>query len=444
MLSWFSSLSIANQAALWGLIVVAVPILIHLINPSKGRLIWVGNIQLIKKVRQARVNQLKIKHWLLLLIRLLIIILCCLLVAGLWSGSNKQTDKKPMLLITPAWLAGASEQDKRELINQNFGAQLILLDEENSAIETTTLFSNELIASLGNPEELSYAELIEKQGTLKFSPSNSVLAITNRYSSLESPSELNLIFGEIYSRDTTLESVQEKITVLIVSDDERASDSKIVSRGFNILPEDIKERFNIKAISYSQLKGESSPLEYDVVFILSNKKLDVIHYVKQNGLLVSDSATEVNLMNNKRQLFLLNEQTFQVYSEQSSSQKIPVWRSAAGQDILSYQKHDGIHQLFFASRFHPRWTNLVENEQFPFILADLIQRYLSRKHWTVSSSHFKADELVEERAANSYLGAAHQDSLYAWILILLVCLWLIERILAEKNAFLVKRGKLSE
>ncbi|MCW9018494.1 MAG: BatA domain-containing protein, partial [Kangiellaceae bacterium] len=140
MLSWLASLSVVSQAALWGLFAIAIPVLIHLINPSKGKLVWVGNIELIKKAKQARVNQFKIKRWLLLLIRVLIVIYCCLLLADLWSSSIGQASKKPRLLITPAWLNNANEQDKHELIEKNIGVEFIILDGNNSKIDSVALF----------------------------------------------------------------------------------------------------------------------------------------------------------------------------------------------------------------------------------------------------------------------------------------------------------------
>ena len=439
MLSWFASLSVVNQAALWGLIGIAIPVLIHIINPSKGKLVWVGNIELIKKAKQTRVNQLKIKHWLLLLVRLLIIILCCLLVAGLWNSSSGQGGKEFKLLITPSWLTNASEQDKQELIDEHPDAELFVLDNNNSTIDSAALFDKAFISSINASNELSYAELAEKARTLKLSPSHSVLAITNHYASLEAPRELNAFFNQIYTSEVAASMVQGVVSVLIISDDVRINDVKIISRSFSVLPDVIKEKFKVESVSYSRLNEEPQRTGYDVVFSLTNEETDVEQYVNQNGLLILDSNLGVSPNSRVAELLQLNEQPFQFQISQSNQQALPVWRSSTGKDILSYQKRRGIHQLYFASRFHPQWTDLVESSQFPIILVDLIQNYLSGKRWNLSSSSFDINRQSSKSERTTSRGVRRKENLYSWILLLFACFWLIERTLAEKNSFQVKK-----
>ncbi|MFT4926078.1 MAG: hypothetical protein ACI8WB_002176 [Phenylobacterium sp.] len=101
--------SVVSTVALLGLLALAIPLLIHLFNPGKGTLVWVGNIKLMQLAKKNAVTELRLTRWLLLLLRLLIIILITLLLAKtLFHGSNENTDKT-LHLLTPQWVAQATD-----------------------------------------------------------------------------------------------------------------------------------------------------------------------------------------------------------------------------------------------------------------------------------------------------------------------------------------------
>ncbi|MEO0472711.1 MAG: BatA domain-containing protein, partial [Bacteroidota bacterium] len=62
-----------NAQALWGLLALAVPIIIHFFNLQRPKQILFSNVAFVKEVKKSVVRRLRFKQWLLLLARLLAI-----------------------------------------------------------------------------------------------------------------------------------------------------------------------------------------------------------------------------------------------------------------------------------------------------------------------------------------------------------------------------------
>ena len=62
-----------NPAMLWGLLALAVPIIVHFFNLQRPRQVLFSNVALVKAVRNTVVRRVKFQRWLLLLLRLLAI-----------------------------------------------------------------------------------------------------------------------------------------------------------------------------------------------------------------------------------------------------------------------------------------------------------------------------------------------------------------------------------
>ena len=60
-------------AGLFGLLAIAIPVVIHLISRGRGRRVLIGNIELVRAARQSRVTALRLTEWLLLLLRIAIV-----------------------------------------------------------------------------------------------------------------------------------------------------------------------------------------------------------------------------------------------------------------------------------------------------------------------------------------------------------------------------------
>ncbi|WP_025896198.1 BatA domain-containing protein [Kordiimonas gwangyangensis] len=110
MSSLFGMFHFANPLGLLALLAVAVPILIHLLNKSKGNLVVVGTLDFIRGAKSKRVTEVKLTNLILLLLRIAILALAALCVAELMSTKGKGTSESSVF-VTPAWAQKASRED---------------------------------------------------------------------------------------------------------------------------------------------------------------------------------------------------------------------------------------------------------------------------------------------------------------------------------------------
>ena len=111
-----SGLSVVNPAAWWALLALCIPLIIHLFSKSRGRLVRIGHIDLIRQARKLQVTELKLTQWLLLFLRLAIITLACLILAGLATAGLNSSNANTIYL-TANWLSNANTADLTELLN---------------------------------------------------------------------------------------------------------------------------------------------------------------------------------------------------------------------------------------------------------------------------------------------------------------------------------------
>jgi hypothetical protein len=88
-----------NPAAFWGLLALTFPLIIHLLNKSKGTTIWVGNISWIKKVEKTRSRSIRLNEYTLLALRSLIFAALVFILANPVIQSNQTLVKRNLLLI---------------------------------------------------------------------------------------------------------------------------------------------------------------------------------------------------------------------------------------------------------------------------------------------------------------------------------------------------------
>lgn len=92
-----------------------IPILIHLISKSRGRLVQFPHLALIQSVKQKPTSNIRLIERLLLLLRILLLSIASLLLAGMvWSPQGNM--EKSYVLVTSDWLNAASQPDKQALV----------------------------------------------------------------------------------------------------------------------------------------------------------------------------------------------------------------------------------------------------------------------------------------------------------------------------------------
>ncbi|WNJ18843.1 BatA domain-containing protein [Pontibacter sp. G13] len=71
-----------HPAALWGLLALAVPIIVHFFNLQRPKRVLFSNVAFVREVKKSVVRRVQFKQWLLLLARLLVIGMLVLAFAG--------------------------------------------------------------------------------------------------------------------------------------------------------------------------------------------------------------------------------------------------------------------------------------------------------------------------------------------------------------------------
>ena len=116
-------MSLLAPLGLLFLLAITVPIIIHLLNPDKGKRVLLGSIQFLEKVKPTQQPSYRIKHWLLLLLRCLLVVLLALLLAR-WT-LPMTIGNKSYVLVPKDWPAHFSEQQQSEFEQLQFqGAEV--------------------------------------------------------------------------------------------------------------------------------------------------------------------------------------------------------------------------------------------------------------------------------------------------------------------------------
>jgi len=89
----------ANPAALWGLLALSVPILVHLFDFRRSVTVAYSDVRILKNLVQQQSSTRNLKRWILLLIRCLLIILVTLAFAKPYLGASPKLGKREAIGI---------------------------------------------------------------------------------------------------------------------------------------------------------------------------------------------------------------------------------------------------------------------------------------------------------------------------------------------------------
>ena len=112
------------QAGLFGLLAIAIPVVIHLISRGRGRRVLIGNIEFVRDARQTRVTALRLTQWLLLLLRVLIVIAATLLLARL-ALQGLGSAEPDVSYVTPGWLRSATDTERADVFSFEPAARVL-------------------------------------------------------------------------------------------------------------------------------------------------------------------------------------------------------------------------------------------------------------------------------------------------------------------------------
>ena len=131
-----------NPLVLFGLIAAGIPILLHLLNLRRSRVIEFSTLAFLKELQRSKIRRLKIKQWLLLLLRTLVITFIVLAFArpalrGDFSFLPGTSAKSSVVIIIDDSFSMMTSDDEGQLLKQakqKANAVLDMLDPGDEAV----------------------------------------------------------------------------------------------------------------------------------------------------------------------------------------------------------------------------------------------------------------------------------------------------------------------
>ncbi|GAB2486200.1 BatA domain-containing protein [Algoriphagus taiwanensis] len=311
---------------LWGLLGLTIPVLIHLWNGKKGKLIaWAAFPWLDPKESQSS-RSVKLENWLLLLVRMLLMIVLVVLLAGLvWKGLGSSREYKVVHLIWPDEQVEAEFRFELEQATEK-GQQVRWLaaglpDYQANPISSLD-FSLENLRNYLEELEADTDSIYLYTGLQdSFFPKNSywlpqqpVVRVAENYISKSSSPSISLESGESLGLDSK--------GILVKTASMGSSTKSIPSQfsfAFGDLSDERKTNVRNALDAISQVYGMSfteSDLE-DAEFVFSDS---LISNLKENQVLL---LFENQLIENKDQVFTLSNSINQNWDEMVANGLLP-------------------------------------------------------------------------------------------------------------------------
>ena len=127
-----------SPLAMLGLLTLLIPLAIHLLSKARPRVVAFAHIALITVKTSPVLRQLRLTQLILLGLRLAMLLLATLILAQLyWHNTNQQVNSH--ILLTEDWLNQATDLEKQTLTDQIDNSDLVLIGTKNRNINKTEL-----------------------------------------------------------------------------------------------------------------------------------------------------------------------------------------------------------------------------------------------------------------------------------------------------------------
>jgi hypothetical protein len=129
-----------SPLAMLGLLSLLIPLGIHLLSKARPRVIAFAHIAFIQVKTSPVLRQLRLTQLILLGLRMCILLIATLILAQLyWQHESNSAKQQSHVLLTEDWLNHATDAEKQTLMDQAQDANLVLLGIKNRNINTTEL-----------------------------------------------------------------------------------------------------------------------------------------------------------------------------------------------------------------------------------------------------------------------------------------------------------------
>jgi hypothetical protein len=389
-------MSFLNSIALWGLLAISIPILIHLWNGKRGKTIAWAAMDFLTDAENRVSKGIKLENWLVLLLRILLIGLLVLILSQLfWNKSEIAQEKKIAHVL---YGEKALWEEFRFEIQQAIERGELVMSVDNPAKEITSV---EELLSL---ENVSYSNL---QATLDQLPEdldslilylpNSNLALNSDFYS--SPVLPSFQIGEALAGNPKIQKIKTRVNRIFSLNENGILDSVNVAEGENITFD-----FSTKAIPVliQNSNGESQFIEAALSSITEVYGLD---------FQLTENLDSANLVFSNKAIGKLDPEKLYFFS-----------------NLISYPESD--NQVIFVNSLDFDESELIRNGQLPELILEKFLRHIGVNR---KSTPFNSTSIADRFLLKPKNSSTQKANLNELLMSLLLGTLLIERYLAFKQ-----------
>jgi hypothetical protein len=434
-----SGLSVTNPSAWWAMLALGIPLIIHLFSKSRGRLVRIGHIDLIRQARKLQVTELKLTQWLLLLLRLAIFTLAGLILAGL-ATAGLNSNKANSIYLTPGWLSNAGTPEISALLenaDQTANSRFYLLQPGFPTIDRKQLETNSPQVIHDTAEPSNTWALLSERLSLEHHLGEVTVYTTDHMLQfgLYKPALPRPVNWQIASPEKFPVIDSKAIRALIVFDPERAADAKRLGTALSVLKQHRLPNLAWEQMDASQTVNSGDGLDW--LILLGDRVIEpaLIETFGSPKVIFTDSAGTA--AEHETQFIKLPFYPFSRFRLEHYDRPVVkgnesvLLTTASGSPILQESYYGETRVLQFNSRINPQWSSIAQQPGFPELLLQLMsdskqdrERYanarLSKINLQNSGSEAMTKLPLPRRSLQGLLAA------------MLAFLWVIERWLSER------------
>ncbi|MGB7451409.1 MAG: BatA domain-containing protein [Lysobacterales bacterium] len=435
-----SGLSVVTPAAWWALLALGIPLLIHLFSRSRGRLVRIGHIDLIRQARRLQVTEVKLTRWLLLLLRFGIFTLAALILGGLATAGLNSSDA-PTIYLTSNWLKTSDSEAINTVLSdaeQTQGSRVFLLQPgfPQADLELLKTSGQQPLADVEDSGKIwsllsERLSLVHHNGKVTVYATDHILQFGSHKPAL--PHDVDWRISHPQHAPVVDHG---SIRAVIVFEPDRAADAALLSAVLSTLKE-----HRLPGLLWESVAANRSvelPGNTDWLIRLGNEVLDPakIAEIKRPTVILTDTGDGVSESASQFVSFPFYPfTTFRLerFARHKVDEDERVLLSTEDDSPLLHESHFGYARIVrFNSRFNPQWNSLALQPEFPELLLQLMSDP-GRESQRFPDARIDPANLQTRHAISKGDIPLPRRSLQWLLTILLVFLWITERWLSERK-----------
>jgi len=435
-----SGLSVINPMALWALLALLVPLLIHLFSRSRGRLVQIGHIDLIRQASRLQVTEFKLTQWLLLLLRLVIFTLIALILAGLATEGLDSSDS-PTTYLTPAWIKASTPQEINQVLDeaeQQSSGRVFLLEPGFPRADRQQAGYGGQGSGQDNGVNSNPWSLLSERLSLERHTAEVTVYATDHMLQFGSvrPALPRAVTWRLRHPPRVTEPGYRSIRAIISFSPERASDASLLGDVLSSLQKHRLPELRWESVELSRV--DEIPSDIDWFIRLGDAVTDPSDIAMSTGPRVmltdaADGASEEASQSASFPFYPFTTFRLDRLGRQADDlQGTALLKTEDGSPLVWETRIGQLRWIQFNSRFNRQWNSLLQQAAFPELFLQLMlepqqetRRYSDARISAANLETFQPEYAVEIPMP--------RRSLQGILAMLLVLAWVTERWLSERN-----------